>query len=214
MKKKDTRMLSRELPFRRAAIAVALIAVLLSCTNAKDEGELTVLGPDGGFTYFKGDLNMNLMSNCGTATAQTTTGTGSGSGSSTTKNLWDIESYFIFTYGEFIFTRFTYSKLKNSYSLTPSTTSTSTCNTIDGIYCNASGTLTCETADSVRCGGTKSFIFSGGTPTTVFQAVTGTIDYQMNVDENNNVVRNADLEFEMIDKSGRIMQGEIHCYAP
>ncbi|PKL30597.1 MAG: hypothetical protein CVV45_16710 [Spirochaetae bacterium HGW-Spirochaetae-10] len=185
---------------------------MLSCTNAKDEGELTVLGPDGGYTYFKGDLNMNLMSNCGTATAQTTTG--SGSGSSTTKNLWDIESYFIFTYGEFIFTRFTYSKLKNSYSLTPSTTSTSTCNTIDGIYCNASGTLTCETADSVRCGGTKSFIFSGGTPATVFQAVTGTVDYQMNVDESNNVVRNADLEFEMIDKSGRILQGEIHCYAP
>lgn len=212
MKKKDTRMFSRELPFRRATITVALIAVLLSCTNAKDEGELTVLGPDGGFTYFKGDLNMNLMSNCGTATAQTTTG--SGSGSSTTKNLWDIESYFIFTYGEFIFTRFTYSKLKNSYSLTPSTTSTSTCNTIDGIYCNASGTLTCETADSVRCGGTKSFIFSGGTPATVFQAVTGTVDYQMNVDESNNVVRNADLEFEMIDKSGRILQGEIHCYAP
>jgi len=205
-------MLSRGLPFRRAITAIALLAVMLSCTNAKDEGELTVLGPDGGYTYFKGDLNMNLMSNCGTATAQTTTG--SGSGSSTTKNLWDIESYFIFTYGEFIFTRFTYSKLKNSYSLTPSTTSTSTCNTIDGIYCNASGTLTCETADSVRCGGTKSFIFSGGTPATVFQAVTGTVDYQMNVDESNNVVRNADLEFEMIDKSGRILQGEIHCYAP
>ncbi|KAB2933917.1 MAG: hypothetical protein F9K24_05475 [Leptonema illini] len=212
MEKKDTRMLSRGLPFRRAITAIALLAVMLSCTNAKDEGELTVLGPDGGYTYFKGDLNMNLMSNCGTATAQTTTG--SGSGSSTTKNLWDIESYFIFTYGEFIFTRFTYSKLKNSYSLTPSTTSTSTCNTIDGIYCNASGTLTCETADSVRCGGTKSFIFSGGTPATVFQAVTGTVDYQMNVDESNNVVRNADLEFEMIDKSGRILQGEIHCYAP
>ncbi|EHQ05618.1 hypothetical protein [Leptonema illini] len=212
MKKKDTRMLSRGLPFRRAIIAIALIAVLLSCTNAKDEGELTVLGPDGGYTYFKGDLNMNLMSNCGTATAQTTTG--GGSGSSTTKNLWDVESYFIFTYGEFIFTRFTYSKLKNSYSLTPSTTSTSTCNTIDGIYCNSSGTLTCETADNVRCGGTKSFIFSGGLPATVFQAVTGTIDYQMSVDENNNTVRSADLEFEMIDSQGRILQGEVHCYAP
>lgn len=205
-------MLSRGLPFRRAIIAIALIAVLLSCTNAKDEGELTVLGPDGGYTYFKGDLNMNLMSNCGTATAQTTTG--GGSGSSTTKNLWDVESYFIFTYGEFIFTRFTYSKLKNSYSLTPSTTSTSTCNTIDGIYCNSSGTLTCETADNVRCGGTKSFIFSGGLPATVFQAVTGTIDYQMSVDENNNTVRSADLEFEMIDSQGRILQGEVHCYAP
>jgi hypothetical protein len=212
MKKKDTRMLSRGLPFRRAIIAIALLAVMLSCTNAKDEGELTVLGPDGGYTYFKGDLNMNLMSNCGTATAQTTTG--GGSGSSTTKNLWDVESYFIFTYGEFIFTRFTYSKLKNSYSLTPSTTSTSTCNTIDGIYCNSSGTLTCETADNVRCGGTKSFIFSGGLPATVFQAVTGTIDYQMSVDENNNTVRSADLEFEMIDSQGRILQGEVHCYAP
>lgn len=205
-------MLSRGLPFRRAIIAIALIALLVSCTNAKDEGELTVLGRDGGYTYFKGDLNMNLMSDCGKATAQTTTG--SGSGSSTTKNVWDIESYFIFTYGEFIFTRFTYSKLKNSYSLTPSTTSTSTCNTIDGIYCNSSGTLTCETADNVRCGGTKSFIFSGGLPATVFQAVTGTIDYQMSVDENNNTVRSADLEFEMIDSQGRILQGEVHCYAP
>lgn len=209
MKKKVARMLSGGLPIRQAIIT--LLAVLLSCTNAKDGGELTVLGSDGGYTYFKGDLNMNLMSNCGTATPQTTTGS---SESSTTKNLWDIESYFIFTYGEFIFTRFTYSKLKNSYTLTPSTTSTSTCNTIDGIYCNSSGTLTCETADNVRCGGTKSFIFSGGLPSTVFQAVTGTIDYQMSLDENTNTVSSADLEFEMIDSKGRILRGEVHCYAP
>jgi len=198
-------------------LAIGLIAVvLLSCAQATDEGELTVLGPDGGFSFFKGDLNMNLMSDCGKATAQTTTGSGSGSGSgtSTTKNIWNIESYFIFTYGEFIFTRFTYSKLKTSFSLTPSTSSTNTCNTIDGIYCNPVGTLTCETADSQRCGGTQSFIFSGGTPFTVFQAKTGTIDYQMNVDEANGIVRNADLEFEMIDSQGRIMKGEIHCYAP
>lgn len=205
-------MLSKKL--LSTVIAAIVTILLLSCAKAQDEGELTVLGPDGGFTYFKGDLNMNLMSDCGTATAQTTTGTGSGSGSSTTKNIWDIESYYIFTYGEFIFTRFTYSKLKTSYNLTPSTTSTSTCNTIDGIYCNSSGTLTCETADSVRCGGTKSFIFTGGTPFTVFQAKTGSIDYQMSVDESNNVVRSADLEFEMIDSQGRIMKGEIHCYAP
>lgn len=205
-------MLSRGLPFRRAIIAIALLAVMLSCTNAKDEGELTVLGPDGGYTYFKGDLNMNLMSDCGKATAQTSAS--SGSGSSTEKKMWDIESYFIFTYGEFIFTRFTYNKSKTSFSLTPSTSSTNTCNTIDGIYCNSSGTLTCETADNQRCGGNQSFIFSGGTPFTVFQAKTGTIDYLMNVDDASGIVRNADLEFEMIDSQGRIMKGEIHCYAP
>jgi hypothetical protein len=212
-KKKETGLFSKVLQVRREAIAIAILAVLLSCTKTKDEGELTVLGPDGGFTYFKGELNMNLMSDCGKATVQSST-TGSNSTGSTAKNVWDIESYFTFTYGEFIFTRFTYSKLKTSFSLSPSTTSTSICNTVDGIRCNTSGTLTCETADSVNCGGNKSFIFSGGIPPTIFQARSGTIDYQMNVDDRNNIVRSADLQFDMIDARGRIMKGEIHCYAP
>ncbi len=193
----------------RCFLALAA-GMFISCSAAADEGELTVLGPDGGYTYFKGDLNMNLMSNCGEATAQAT---GDSSGSSSPE-LWDIESYFIFTYGEYIFTRFTYSKSKTSYTLSPSTTSTSTCSTIDGIHCNSSGTWTCETADNVNCGGTKSFIFAGGSPYTVFQAVTGTIDYQIDIDSDSGTVNSADLEFDMIDSQGRILEGEVHCTAP
>lgn len=190
-------------------VALLTVFLLLSCPNSKDEGELTVLGPDGGFTYFKG--SQNAMADCGKATPRTTAG--SGSTGSTSKDVWDIESYFLYTYGEFIFTRFTYDKNRSSYSLTPSTTTTSTCKTSDGIKCDGLGAITCETADSVNCGGTKSFIFAGGTPHTVFQAITGTIDYQLYVDEKSNTVQSADLEFEMVDRTGRVLKGEIHCYA-
>jgi len=78
------------------------------------------------------------------------------------------------------------------------------------------GALTCETSDSINCGGTKSFMFSGGWPvSTVFQAKSGTIDYQGTViDDKAGVVTNADLKFKMVDAKGQVLEGELHCYAP
>lgn len=185
--------------------------VTLSCKQAKDEAELTVLGADGGYTYFKGDLNMNIMSDCGKATVATSQ-SGSGSNTSNDKNTWDIESYFVFTYGEYIFTKFTYNKQKNRYSLNPTTTTGQTCDTNDGIKCFPNGAMTCETADSINCGGNKSFIFRGGMPPTVFQAVSGTIRYNpFSVNEQTNTVTIAHLEFEMVDNLGRVMKGKIQC---
>ncbi|MBW7858520.1 MAG: hypothetical protein H3C43_09580, partial [Leptonema sp. (in: Bacteria)] len=64
-----------------AGLTAFLTFVSLSCKEAKDEGQLTVLGSDGGYTYFKGDLNMNIMSDCGKATVATSQ-TGGGSNSS------------------------------------------------------------------------------------------------------------------------------------
>ncbi|GIX42326.1 MAG: hypothetical protein KatS3mg129_2059 [Leptospiraceae bacterium] len=135
--------------------------------------------------------------------------------SSSTQTQYDIDSFYRFKFGDYMQLRYTYDTNRKKYSLVPTTTTISTCNTSDFINCDSSGTGTCETADGVKCGGTKTFIFVGVINPLTFQAVSGTIDWSKGfaLTSDNKYVQKANLEFSMVDKNGNVLQGKVYCYS-
>lgn len=203
--------------------AILAVLALQTCKKEKEEAILTLLGTDGGVIYFQGTVNNDISPTCGTASAATTstgtgTGTGTSTGTSTGSTSTNIESYLAFkVYGypsdAFIFTRYTHTAGKTKYTLSPSTTTISTCRTQDGISCNAAGALTCETADQIKCGGTKTFIFSQASQGLLFQATSGTIDWSQGfaLDAVGTTVMRSNLSFNLVDRQGRNLKGDFTC---
>lgn len=199
------------------------IGTALTCKQTADEAALSILGTNGGYTYFKGTVNTDVTPSCGSASAVSTstgTGTGSGSGTGTGSTSQNIESYLafkVFGYSSdaYIFTRYTHTNGKTTFTLTPSTTTVATCNTLDGITCTTTGgsTRTCETADSIKCGGTKTFIFSQASTSTFFQAKSGTIDWSdgFALDATQAYVLTSNLSFDLVDASGNFLKGSLTC---
>lgn len=195
-----------------------LFLFLFFCKKQEEKVKLSILGLSltGNFYYFEGKINKNITPYCGEV-EQSKTSTGSTgttqSSTQTSQTQFDINSYYNFEFGDYMQLRYTYDKNRQKFTLAPSTTITTTCNTIDFINCNSAGTATCETADSIKCGGTKAFIFVGVINPIQFQAVSGTLDWSKgySLTSDNKYVQRATLEFRMIDKAGNILQGKVVC---
>ncbi len=195
---------------------IIIIFLLLFCKKQEEKLALNILGTGitGNFYYFEGTINKDITPYCGEVKSNTTSTSSSGSAVSN-QTQFDIDSFYRFQLGDYLQMRYTYDSNRKKYSLVPTTTAISTCNTIDFINCNSSGTATCETADGIKCGGTKTFIFVGVLNPIRFQAVSGTIEwtkgYALTLD--NKYVQKANLEFSMVDANGNILQGNIFCYS-
>ncbi len=194
-----------------------LLSLLLInfCKKADEKATLSILGSNisGNYYYFEGEIDKDISPYCGEV--KTNSSSNSGSSSTITQNQFDIDSFYRFRFGDYMQIRYTYDKSRTKFSLTPSTTTLSTCNTSDFINCNSSGTATCETADGLKCGGTKTFIFVGALNPLQFQAVSGTIDWSKGyaLTSDNKYVQKANLEFTMVDNNGNILQGKVYCYS-
>lgn len=200
---------------------VFVFLLIISCKKQVEKADLTLLGTGipGNFYYFEGEINKDITPYCGdvkTSSSSSSSSSGSsGSSGSTSTTIYDIDSYYLFKFGDYMQLRYTYDSNRQKYTLVPTTTVLSTCNTVDFITCNTAGTRTCETADGIKCGGTKAFIFVGVVNPITFQAVSGTIDYSkgFTLTSDSKYVQKANLEFNMIDKNGNILQGKIYCYS-
>lgn len=192
--------------------------IIVFCKKQEEKAELSIFGLNltSNFYYFEGKINKDITPYCGEV-VQSTSSTGNTgttqSSAQTTQTQFDINSYYNFEFGDYMQLRYTYDKNRQKFTLTPSTTSTMTCNTIDFINCNSSGTATCETSDNIKCGGAKAFIFVGVVNPIHFQAISGTLDWSKgySLTSDNKYVQKATLEFRMIDKSGNILQGKVFC---
>lgn len=209
-----------------AILLIMSIPLFLSCQDEEDEAELGIAGPllgEAGAFYFQGQINMDLVSNCGTVRpARNLDGGGSqpSDGGDSGTSTYEIESFFIFENGEEMLLRFNYNQNRERFSLNPAQTITQTCRTEDGIRCSAIGTRECETIDNIRCGGAQAFIFrsperSGPvfSPEIQFQANSGTLNWRdgmvLTSDQNN--VLSARWTFNMAAEDGTLLRGEISC---
>ena len=183
--------------------------------------------------YFIGTVDLERTSSCGSASPASTTSSStdssdssssSSSSSSTSSTKFDIDSFWYFQTGEGTFSwdtgtltmRFEYNQNKESFTLNPVDASASTCFTADGINCNGSsdnGNPECVTLDNVKCGGEQTFIYTNEDPEFTFQANSGTIEYNrgFNLDDSNEAVSIAKIDFSMIAEDGTIFQGKADC---
>ncbi len=190
-----------------------------------------------GYFYFEGNVDLERTTSCGTAavpsSSTTTTDTGSTSSSSSSSSSssetsdptkFNIDSFWYFQSGTGSYKwnsgtmvlRFLFNENKESFTLNPVTSNASTCFTADGINCNGSsdnGNPECTTLDNVKCGGEQTFIYTNEDPEFSFQANSGTIDYQrgFNLDDNNEAVALAKIDFSMLATDGTIFQGKANC---
>ncbi len=200
-------------------IFIFFFLLFIACKKQGEKAELTLLGTGipGNYYYFEGEINKDITPYCGEVkTSSTSSSSGSSGSSGTSTTTYDIDSYYLFRFGDYMQLRYTYDSNRQKFTLVPTTTILSTCNTIDFITCNTAGTRTCETADGIKCGGTKTFIFVGVVDSITFQAVSGTIDYSkgFTLTSDSKYVQRSNLEFKMIDKDGNVLQGKIYCYSP
>jgi len=197
---------------------VFVFLLIITCKKQDEKADLTLLGTGipGNFYYFEGEINKDITPYCGDVKTSSSSSGSSGSSETTSTTTYDIDSYYLFRFGDYMQLRYTFDTNRQKFTLVPTTTVLSTCNTIDFITCNAAGTRTCETADGIKCGGTKTFIFVGVVNPIAFQAVSGTIDYSkgFTLTSDSKYVQKANLEFNMIDKNGNILIGKIYCYSP
>lgn len=225
-------------------LAVLALPLFFSgCENDEDAAELQMLGaladatnlPIAGYFFFQGTVDLDRTASCGSASpsgssssGSTESGSGSssgsGSGSTTNTSKYDISSFWYFKTGEGTFSyntgtmtlRFIYNENKQSYTLNPVDSASSTCFTADGINCNGSsdnGNPTCVTVDNVKCGGEQAFIYTNEDPEFTFQANNGTLEYDrgFNLDDTNENVSLAKIDFSMVASDGTIFQGNANC---
>lgn len=217
-------------------ISLLMMAPVLSagCSNDDDEDNLAALlvsaTGDVSTYQFYGKVDPDLTSSCGststTSSSSKVSTTDDTTTTTTTSTIYDITSYYIFTSGESAITfnypineatmylKYKYNSTRDSFSLTPLTTSTSTCYTTDYINCNgSSGNPTCETADSLKCGGTYAFIFVSENPAVTFQAQSGSLDWSktFRLDSGESSVARIDMTFSMVSADGTFFDGEIEC---
>ncbi|MFN3605045.1 MAG: hypothetical protein ACK4UJ_10075 [Leptonema sp. (in: bacteria)] len=201
-------------------IILFVLFLIFNCKQEKDNAELSILGlsVNENYYYFEGRINKDITPYCGEIVQNSSGSTSSGSsGSQTsqtqTQTQFDVNSYYVFQYGDYMQLRYTYDKNRQKFTLVPSTTTITTCNTSDFINCSSSGTATCETADSIKCGGTKAFIFVGVIRPLQFQAVSGTLEWSkgFSLTSDSKYVQRANLEFSMVDRLGNILKGKILC---
>ncbi len=196
---------------------LTLISIIFFCKAPREKAELTILGTGitGNFYYFEGEINQDVTPYCGEASPETSSSEDTSSSSSSSEDVkrYNISSYYRFQFGEYIQLRYLYDQTRRNFSLTPSTTTTYTCNTIDFINCNSSGTATCETSDNIKCGGVYTFIFVGVINPIVFQAVNGKIDWTngYSLSSDKKYTQKASLDFEMIDTAGNVLKGKVYC---
>lgn len=180
---------------------------------------------------FDGVVNRDLTPSCGEATEITTA-----SSAKATTTRYRISLYYIFDEAHFdyslgryyLYMKFVYDPNETEFSLSPSTTNTSTCPTLDYISCNGtSGTNPeCTTVDGLTCGGENAFSFVSVSNTQTaypgsdyfspdfsFQAQTGSIDYSggFSLDTNSAYVTLSDLDFNMISADGTVFKGNVYC---
>ena len=220
-----------------ALSGVALLALLALGSCNKDETiESQFLGPiDGviGLNTFYGEVDNTLTTSCGTATAATSSGSststgdsGSSGGSSSTPTSYKIVSYYTFNndlsgftlpYTGNLLLKYTYYTDRDTFSMAPTSSSTTTCTTSDNINCDSTGSFTCETADNITCGGTEAFIFTRSfnvqQSAYTFTATTGTLDWSKgyNLNDGKSAVSSANLKFSMISSDGSVFIGEVNC---
>lgn len=197
-----------------------LFSVLFNnCKKADDKAQLSVLGLNlnANFYYFEGIINKDITPFCGeigqsgsSSSSNTTETSGQNTQSQT---QFDINSYYVFQYGDYMHLRYTYDKNRKKFTLNPLTSNISTCNTSDFINCNSNGTAICETVDHIKCGGSKTLIFVGVLNPIQFQAVSGTLEWSKGfaLSSDNKYVQKAVLEFSMIDRIGNILEGKVTC---
>jgi hypothetical protein len=201
-------------------VFISLNILNLYCKKQDEKVTLSILGTGitGNYYYFEGEIDQDITPYCGdvktSSSGSTSSSSGSSSGSSN-QTQFDIESFYRFKFGDYMQLRYTYDINRRKFSLVPTTTTISTCNTVDFINCNASGSAICETADGIKCGGSKTFIFVGVVNPIQFQAVSGTIDWSKGyaLTSDNKYVQKANLEFSMVDKNGNVLQGKVYCYS-
>lgn len=191
---------------------------------------------------FTGTLNEDATSSCGTATEITTTDETTTSGASTletTNPTYRIKMYYVFKTGidqfqssfpmgqAVLYTKWEYKTSSNSFSLTPTTQTTSTCPTIDFIKCNGTSGVnpTCETVDNINCGGTNAFSFTSTNdvngavysstyaPDITFQAESGTTDWSeaFALNSSKTEVTKAKIKFTMLSSDGSILEASVYC---
>lgn len=208
----------------RAIFASALVLFLYgACTNDEERADALLLGPAasgvGGLYQFIAEVDNTLTSTCGSASSGTSESgdssesSDSSSSSNSNSDTYAINSFYQFETGETLFMKYDYDRRKESFRLTPVTSSVQTCFTTDFINCNGvDGNPTCETTDGVSCGGSNTFIFTSLVPVLSFQAQSGIIkwDRGFRLNGEQNEVAFADLEFEMVG-NGSVFSGRVTC---
>ncbi len=190
---------------------------------------------NGGYYSFSGTLS-ETTSSCGSATAATSSST-STTTTTTATTSYKITAYFEFLEGQSEYTfnyplgsaqmylKFVYDTTKRKFSLSPSTTSTTTCYTTDYVHCNGtSANPSCVTIDGTYCGGENTFSFSSTNnsnisgseivaPNITFLAKSGEIDYRRGVvlDTNKTTVTRMDIDFNMTSEDGVVFKGSLYC---
>ena len=218
-----------------AALTLSSMMMAGGCTEDKETAYATLVGAaitNNVFTFY-GEVDNTLVSSCGTAAAvtaaaTTTTGTTSTSTTSTAPapTKFKISSFYVFN-NEIVdgvtipqtatmLLKYTYNTKQDSFGLTPTSSSTSTCETRDFIKCETGGPFTCATTDSQTCGGESAFIFSNtlANPVITFEAYTGTIDWSrgFNLNSDSSAVSSLDLELRFVNKEGTAaFVGGVRC---
>lgn len=195
------------------------------CKQPKEEVELSIIDPLFEFPiYFRGTIDENYTVSCGSAVAgttssSTTTETGTGTGT-TTSGSYIITSYYTFisrfvgeNTGEIMSMKYTYYPDRDSYSLTPQTTTYNTCQTDDRVNCSSTGIYSCPTVDYIHCGGEEYFAYYNPLSNYSFLAETGIINWSrgFNLSDDSTSVQSIELELDFINKEGTVFQGEVSC---